>query len=60
MILKQSRDKALACVKSVLAIDPDWKETLQSLWDPNFPKKDPNENDLESFADDEEFRNLLN
>jgi len=53
------RAKALDAVKKALAMDPTVREQLRLLMDPNYPNKDHGENDLEVFANDPEFREVL-
>jgi tetratricopeptide (TPR) repeat protein len=57
--LRVSRDKALNAVKAAVAIDPAVQEQLRMLIDPNFPNKRVEENDLEDFINDPEFREAL-
>jgi hypothetical protein len=57
--LKALRAKALNAVKQALDIDPSVREQLQMLMDPAYPDKSPEENDLEDFVDDPEFREAL-
>jgi tetratricopeptide (TPR) repeat protein len=57
--LKAIRAKALAAIKTSITLNPQWKDTLRMLFDPKYPNKDLNENDLEVFIDDEEFRLAL-
>jgi tetratricopeptide (TPR) repeat protein len=52
-------DKALDAIKSALAINPKWQNKLRMLLDHTYPNKDPQENDLEVFADDPKFRSAL-
>jgi hypothetical protein len=53
------RAKALAAIKTSVSLNPQWKDTLRMLIDPKYPNKDPKENDLEVFIDDNEFRDAL-
>lgn len=58
--LKPVRDKALDAVKEALRLEPRLKSLLRSLWDPADPTKaSKEEDDLEVFRDDEEFKRLL-
>jgi hypothetical protein len=58
-ILKEHRDAALKAVQNAIGYGPSWKRVLQLSWDPTFPGKPEEENDLEVFHNDEEFRRLL-
>ncbi len=62
-VLKEHRDAALLAVKKALLISDTWEPTLQLLWDKNHPAKQDgtakDENDLEEFYDDPDFRRLL-
>jgi len=57
--LQQARDAALNAVRKALEIDPKWKQKLTELLLKNQPGKDPNENDLEVFERDNDFRTAL-
>jgi tetratricopeptide (TPR) repeat protein len=57
--LQATRDKALAAIKAAVAADPAVKDQLRMLMDPASPKKNPDENDLEDFFDDPEFRDAV-
>jgi tetratricopeptide (TPR) repeat protein len=57
--LQQTRDAALNAVRKALEIDPSWKQKLTELLVKNQPGKDPNENDLEVFENDNDFRTAL-
>lgn len=54
---REARNAALAAVRHVLAHNPDERDSLRHLWDPKLTT--PQEDDLEVFADDEEFIKLL-
>jgi tetratricopeptide (TPR) repeat protein len=56
--LKVLRDKALDAIKKALAIDASVREQLKMLMDPHYPNKDPEEDDLEVFVNDPEFRQV--
>jgi hypothetical protein len=58
-ILKESRDKALDAVRKALQADPGTKSILRQVWDPSASTIREEENDLESFREDPEFRALL-
>lgn len=54
------RDAAYNAAKNAIAINPQkWTDLLRILWDPHYPNKDPQENDLEIFNNDDKFRQLL-
>jgi hypothetical protein len=55
--LSDARDKALEAVKRVLFLNPDEREGIRALWDPN--RATPQEDDLTVFAEDEGFRSIL-
>jgi len=57
--LKTVRDNALNAVKAAVTIDPSVQAQLRMLLDPEFPNKDPEENDLEVFARDDDFREAV-
>jgi tetratricopeptide (TPR) repeat protein len=54
-----SRNDALNAVKAAVTIDPSVQAQLRMLLDPEFPNKDPKENDLEIFVNDDEFREAV-
>src|SRR5262245_24620262 len=59
--LKDTRNKALAAIRESLRLDPRLKSLLHMLWDPADPtKSSEEENDLESFHDDADFKKILN
>lgn len=58
-VRQAARDGALDAIKKALELDPNQKALLKSLWDRNDKTKPPEENDLEVFHEDEEFRKLL-
>jgi hypothetical protein len=53
------RGQALSAAKSAIRRDPSWKDKLRMLLDPAYPNKDPQDNDLEVFAGDQDFRTAL-
>lgn len=57
--LKALRNDALNAVKAAVTIDPSVQAQLRMLLDPTFPNKDPQENDLEVFAGDDDFREAV-
>lgn len=57
--LEDVRQRALDAVKSALSINRNWLERLRMLWNPNYPDKDPKENDLEVFFNDADFKAVL-
>jgi tetratricopeptide (TPR) repeat protein len=54
-----TRSKALNAVKRAVAMGAEWKEKLLELLQHDYPNKDPQENDLEVFEKDNEFREVL-
>lgn len=54
-----TRSKALDAVRRAVALSPQWKDVLSELLQHNYPNKDPKENDLEVFENDNEFREVL-
>ena len=58
-VLKDARDRALNAVRNTLQLDPSQKSILQLVWNPQFSKLRDEENDLESFYEDPDFRALL-
>ena len=57
--LQQTRDAALNAVRKAIELDANWKKKLTELLVKNQPGKDPNENDLEVFENDNDFRTAL-
>ncbi len=57
--LAEIRDRCLESVRKSLSITPAWKRNLQMIWDKHFPNKPADENELEPFYEDAEFRALL-
>ncbi len=55
----KTRTLALNAVKKALEIDAAWGERLRMLLEKNYPNKDPEENDLEVFEQDGDFRMAL-
>jgi tetratricopeptide (TPR) repeat protein len=58
-ILKETRSHALHAINQALDFGGRWKSRLRELLQHDYHGKDPEENDLEVFEDDEEFRKLL-
>jgi hypothetical protein len=62
-LLDQHRAAALDAVTKALELSESWKPILQMMWDPYHPNKrggaGADENDLEVFADDPKFKELL-
>jgi hypothetical protein len=62
-LLDQHRVAALGAVEKALELSESWKPILQMMWDPNHPNKrsgmGKDEDDLEVFADDPKFKELL-
>src|ERR1700674_1081710 len=59
---EEARQGVLMAVRKVLAVDDQQhhqKALLRSLWDKNDPNFDPEDNDLESLANDDELKKLL-
>ncbi len=56
---QQTRDAALNAVRKALGIGPEWKAKLTELLVRDTPGKDKEENDLEVFESDNEFRTAL-
>lgn len=58
--LKSIRDSALDAVRQSLKLEPRMRSLLRMVWDPDDPTKiSAEENDLEAFHDDAEFRSEL-
>jgi hypothetical protein len=57
--LAEVRAQALSAIKAALAIDQAWLPNLRMLLDPGYQGKDPQDDDLEVFAGDPEFREVL-
>ena len=57
--LQQTRNLALDAVRNALKSDPNSKTILRLVWDPNATKIVDEENDLQSFYKDPEFKSLL-
>lgn len=57
--LGEIRAKALSAARKAIELAPNKKYVLQMLWNPSFKGKDPEEDDLEVFSGDEEFKALL-
>ena len=59
-LLAQSRRNALDAINQALRLEPRMIGVLRMVWDPNDPTKiSAEEDDLEVFHDDEEFKKLL-
>jgi tetratricopeptide (TPR) repeat protein len=58
-VLQAARDGALDAIKQAIALDPGQKTLLTMLWNHNDRMKPPEENDLEVFFEDPEFRTIL-
>lgn len=59
-VLKSARSNALKAIQMALNLDQRIKPLLQALWDPNDPVKERSqEDDLEAFYDDPDFKKLL-
>ncbi len=53
------RAKALDAVRKTIDLDPDARYDFKALLLKDYPDKKPDENDLESFEGDQEFRSAL-
>lgn len=53
--------RALAAIEKALKLEPNLKSLVRMVWDPNDPAKAPDsdDNDLEVFKDDSDFKALL-
>jgi hypothetical protein len=59
-VLDSSRREALEAAKKAIALDPNQRRLLKMLWDPDDPSKfNSEENDLEPFFNDPDFKQLL-
>jgi len=59
-VLDASKKSAFEAIQNALKIEPKMKSLLRTMWDPNDPTKEPTEeNDLEVFYADEDFKKLL-
>lgn len=60
--LQAVKTRAFEALKRALTIEPSLKRLAQMVWDPNDPSKTPGseDNDLEVFKDDPDFKALLN
>lgn len=56
---KEARDNALKNIQDAIKQNPQWQEKLKLLLQKDYPNKPVGENDLEVFADDSEFRQVL-
>lgn len=64
VVLEEVKEKALEAIKRALASDKNWRDTFRMLMLKDYKStdgkpKDPAENDLECFASDNKFRELL-
>ncbi len=58
--LRAARANSLAAIQQAIRLEPQTKQLLRMLWDPKDPTKvSSEENDLECFYDDPDFRQLL-
>jgi len=58
--LDETRKRALEAARNAMAIEPQMKGLLRMLWNPSDPTKvSAEEDDLEVFFDDPDFKNLL-
>jgi hypothetical protein len=59
-VLDSVRSKALKAIQTAINLDSRTKPLLRALWDPNDPVKERSqEDDLEVFYDDPEFKKVL-
>jgi tetratricopeptide (TPR) repeat protein len=59
-VLDTSKRSALESIEKAVKIEPKMKSLLRTMWDPTDPTKEPSEeNDLEVFYSDEDFKKLL-
>jgi tetratricopeptide (TPR) repeat protein len=54
--LTQTRTRALAVVQQTAGMGERWKKKIREMMDKDFPNKDSQENDLEVFSTDPDFR----
>jgi tetratricopeptide (TPR) repeat protein len=60
VVLDSARISALKSIETALKLEPRMKPLLQSMWDPTDPTKEHSqEDDLEAFYSDPDFRKLL-
>ena len=57
--INATRSNALTAAKRAIGLGPEWKETLRELLQHDYPQKEAEENDLEIFENDPEFRQLV-
>jgi hypothetical protein len=58
--LDETRSRALDAASKAMKVEPRMKDLLRMLWNPNDPTKlGSEEDDLESFYDDPDFKKLL-
>src|SRR5262249_26586519 len=58
--LDETRGSALAAAQRAISLEPQMKSVLRTMWNPNDPTKvRSQEDDLEVFFDDPEFKKLL-
>jgi hypothetical protein len=58
-VLASARTAALEATQEALRLEPEIKYLLQLIWDPSHPGKSEDDNDLEVFYDDPDFKRLL-
>lgn len=59
-VMKAARKGALDAIRQALHLEPRMISLLRLVWDPNDPTKvSSEENDLEAFFEDEEFKQQL-
>lgn len=57
--LVEIRMLALDAARRAVSLEPGVIELLRVMWDPAHPSKSPDDDDLEVFFDDDDFRKLL-
>jgi hypothetical protein len=55
-LLGAARENALKYVRRAIALNEKWKERVRELMQKNHPAKDPQDDDLEEFEYDPDFR----
>jgi hypothetical protein len=59
-VLNALRNSALAAAQRAITIEPKLRSLLRMTWDPNDPSKlRGEENDLEAFYNDPDFKKIL-
>jgi tetratricopeptide (TPR) repeat protein len=58
-LLAEAREKALKYVRRAIAANEKWRERARELLQKNHPAKDPQDDDLEDFEADAEFRDAV-